>query len=70
MYGWTHMCLFCREQVAMAEVVADGSVGTYSFEVAVQRSSWVAARIMPSSHTNPVFVVFISPCITLPASCI
>jgi hypothetical protein len=23
----------------------------------MQRSSWIAARILPSSHTNPVFVI-------------
>ena len=29
---------------------------TMTFEVPVDRSSWIAARIFPSSHTNPVFV--------------
>ena len=72
--AWIETCTVahtwaCREQVAMAEVVADGSVATYAFEVPVQRSCWVAARIMPSSHTNPVFVVYSHPPrITLPVS--
>ena len=25
--------------------------------MAVERSSWIALRILPSSHTNPVFVL-------------
>ena len=28
-----------------------------SFEVPVERSSWVALRILGTSHTNPVFVL-------------
>ena len=28
-----------------------------SFDVAIDRSSWVAVRILPSSHTNPIWVV-------------
>jgi hypothetical protein len=27
-----------------------------SIPLAIERSSWVALRILPSSHTNPVFV--------------
>ena len=27
-----------------------------SFPLAIERSSWVALRILPSSHTNPIFV--------------
>ena len=27
------------------------------FEVPIERSSWVALRIYPSSHTNPIFVI-------------
>ena len=41
---------------ARQTIVADGTVRTLTFAVAVDRSSWVAARILPSSHTNPVFV--------------
>ena len=36
---------------------ADGNLDQYSFEVPIAGSSWVAARIFPSSHTNPIFVL-------------
>ena len=32
-------------------------MGEVSFEVPIERSSWVALRILGTSHTNPVFVV-------------
>jgi hypothetical protein len=38
-------------------IVADGTVRDLVFDVPIERSSWVAVRILPSSHTNPVFVV-------------
>ena len=37
-------------------VSADGKIRQIHFEVDIERSSWVAIRIFPSSHTNPVFV--------------
>ncbi|RYD34124.1 MAG: hypothetical protein EOP86_11725 [Verrucomicrobiaceae bacterium] len=37
-------------------IAADGALRGLSFEVPVERSGWVALRIFPSSHTNPVFV--------------
>ena len=43
--------------VARQEIVADGSVQDLAFEVPIEFSSWVALRIYPSSHTNPIFVV-------------
>jgi hypothetical protein len=43
--------------VATQKLVADGAIRTLTFDVPVDRSSWIAARILPSSHTNPVFVV-------------
>jgi hypothetical protein len=42
--------------VAKSEVSADGSVEGISFDVPIKKSSWVALRIYPSSHTNPVFI--------------
>ncbi len=45
------------QSAAREEILADGSVRTVSFDVPVERSSWVALRILPSSHTNPVFVL-------------
>jgi hypothetical protein len=44
------------EPVARTEITADGSVEGVSFDVPIKKSSWVALRIYPSSHTNPVFV--------------
>ena len=37
--------------------VADGVLRDVLFEVKVDRSSWVALRILPSSHTNPIWVL-------------
>src|SRR4029077_20436766 len=45
------------QSVARTEVTADGNVEGVSFDVPVKTSSWVALRIYPSSHTNPVFVL-------------
>jgi hypothetical protein len=43
--------------VARREITADGSVQDVTFDLLVKQSSWVAIRILPSSHTNPVFVL-------------
>jgi hypothetical protein len=45
------------QAVARKEIVADGSEQEVSFRVPIKASSWVALRIFPSSHTNPVFVL-------------
>jgi hypothetical protein len=42
--------------VARQEIEADGGLRDLAFEIPLERSSWVALRILPSSHTNPVFV--------------
>src|SRR5262249_42265203 len=42
--------------VARQEIDADGAIRPVAFAVPVERSSWIALRIYPSSHTNPVFV--------------
>ncbi len=42
--------------VARKEVAADGSEQEVQFDVPLSASSWVCLRILPSSHTNPVFV--------------
>jgi hypothetical protein len=39
------------------EIEADGVWTDLRFDVAIERSSWVALRVMGSSHTNPIFVV-------------
>src|SRR5262249_1221229 len=43
--------------VAKQEIEADGIFRDVSFDVPIDKSSWVALRIFPSSHTNPVFVL-------------
>ena len=43
--------------VATHAIVADGTVREVTFDVPLQRSSWIAARILPAAHTNPVFVL-------------
>ncbi|MGA2256331.1 MAG: CehA/McbA family metallohydrolase [Thermoguttaceae bacterium] len=43
--------------VARQNIVADGTVRDLTFDVKIGRSSWVAVRILPSSHTNPIFVL-------------
>jgi hypothetical protein len=45
------------QAVARQEIDADGTFRDLAFEVPIERSSWVALRVYPSSHTNPVFVV-------------
>jgi hypothetical protein len=45
------------EPVAKQTLVADGTVRTLAFDVPLERSSWIAARILPSSHTNPMFAI-------------
>jgi hypothetical protein len=43
--------------IARKNVVADGSIQSITFDVPVERSSWLAVRILGSSHTNPLFVL-------------
>lgn len=45
------------QAVERREIVADGKTVPLQFETSIDRSSWVALRIFPSSHTNPVFVI-------------
>lgn len=42
--------------VAKQEIIADGEMNEVSFPIPVEQSSWIALRILPSSHTNPIFV--------------
>ena len=49
--------LIVNGQVAdQQEILADGSEIPVSFDVPIERSSWVALRILAASHTNPVTV--------------
>ena len=42
---------------ATRTITADGKLGELNFDIPIAASSWVALRILPSSHTNPIFVV-------------
>ena len=43
--------------VAKQTLLADGKIRELTFDAKIERSSWVALRILPSSHTNPVWVL-------------
>ena len=43
--------------VAQQRLVADGALRDLTFDAMIERSSWLALRILPSSHTNPVWVL-------------
>jgi len=43
--------------VASQRLTADGVVRDVTFDIPIQRSSWIALRILGSAHTNPVFLV-------------
>jgi hypothetical protein len=38
-------------------LIADGKPRAISFKTPITRSSWIALRIFPSSHTHPVFAI-------------
>ena len=38
------------------EIDADGSISDVTFDYTPKQSSWLALRIYPTAHTNPVFV--------------
>ncbi len=43
--------------VQRSEIEADGTLHAVEFDVPISQSSWLALRILPSSHTNPIFVL-------------
>ena len=45
------------EAVDTVEILADGNWKNLNFNYRIQRSAWVALRIYPSAHTNPIFVI-------------
>lgn len=45
------------QPVATKEIEADGKEQEVTFQVPIKISSWVCLRVLPSSHTNPVFVL-------------
>ena len=44
------------QAVARQEIRADGNWKDLQWDLSIDRSSWVAIRIFPSMHTNPIFV--------------
>lgn len=42
--------------VAKQSLTADGTVRPLTFETRIEQSSWIALRIFPSVHTNPIWV--------------
>jgi hypothetical protein len=45
------------EAVEKQIIEADGRLENVNFQTKITKSSWVALRILPSSHTNPIFVL-------------
>ena len=45
------------EAVESQNLLADGQVREMAFDVSIDKSSWIALRILPSSHTNPIFAL-------------
>ncbi|MCA9133827.1 MAG: CehA/McbA family metallohydrolase, partial [Planctomycetales bacterium] len=45
------------QAVAQQKIVADGSPQQLEFDIDIPHSSWVAIRILPSLHSNPIFVI-------------
>ena len=43
--------------LAKRNIVADGKVNDLAFDVSVGESSWIAARVLPAAHTNPIFAL-------------
>ncbi|MCA9035254.1 MAG: CehA/McbA family metallohydrolase [Planctomycetaceae bacterium] len=44
------------EVAATRRLLADGHIEHFEVPVEISRSSWIAIRILPSVHTNPIFV--------------
>jgi hypothetical protein len=42
--------------IASKKLKGDGTLQDVAFDIEIKRSSWVALRILPSSHTNPIWV--------------
>jgi hypothetical protein len=50
--------LIVNGQVAASqEIEANGTVHRLTWDVDLPQSSWIAVRILPSVHTNPIFVL-------------
>ena len=42
--------------MATKEVKADGEMTSIDWEIDIKESSWAAVRILPSLHSNPIFI--------------
>ncbi|MEJ7740397.1 MAG: CehA/McbA family metallohydrolase [Chitinophagaceae bacterium] len=49
--------IFNGEAVDTVDIMADGNWKDVTFSYPVKHSGWMALRVFPSSHTNPVFVL-------------
>lgn len=49
-------CIVNGRAVAKQRLVCDGKERELHFQVPIERSSWIALRVLPSCHTNPMFV--------------
>jgi hypothetical protein len=45
------------QPAARRNIAADGQVHDVAFDAQIDRSSWVAVRILPAAHTNPIFAM-------------
>ena len=45
------------EVAERTEIEADGQVKELSWNIELKQSSWLAVRILPSVHTNPIFAI-------------
>ena len=43
--------------VEKQEIAADGNWQNLKFKYKIEKSSWIAVRVYPSAHTNPIFVM-------------
>ncbi len=43
--------------LARKNILADGNIRDVEFDVPIELSSWIAVRILGSSHTNPIFAI-------------
>jgi hypothetical protein len=42
--------------VSSRRVTADGALRDLTFDIPIERSSWIAIRILGTAHTNPIFI--------------
>ena len=45
------------QPVETQEITADGNWKNLKFRYKINKSGWIAIRVYPSAHTNPIFVM-------------